>query len=312
MLRQRMVWSVAIAVAAVLSMEATSAKADVVGGSLLYLDAADCSGSGVAGLGSGTTWVNKGSLGASYDGLVTSVGLGSTAWAGDGTTSNPYTLQVRHGNGGSDSAGFVQVQNSYTTGNALDNTVYTYEIWTKINGTNGGSNGVGVMMSHNTNASGQGNGSLGYSVVDNYLWMQGGSNSGSALPNSTDLVGTGYHQIVLTRAGDGASDMNWYLDGALKGTFQSDANASVDAWFTIGCQSWASRFTTGADMDVAIARVYGRALTGSEVLQNFDADCGTFAIVPEPTSLVLIGIGVICLQAYAWRKRKCALGCNLM
>jgi hypothetical protein len=55
-------------------------------------------------------------------------------------------------------------------------------------------------------------------------------------------------------------------------------------------------------MDVLGARVYTAALTGSEVLQNFQA--GISAAVPEPHALILAAMGLVGLLAYAWRKRK--------
>ena len=57
------------------------------------------------------------------------------------------------------------------------------------------------------------------------------------------------------------------------------------------------------DMDVTGARVYTAALTGDQVLQNFNAGINNI-ITPEPSTLVLLATGLLSLLAYAWRKRK--------
>ena len=329
MSRRNLVWSVAIIVAAAVLTAVNFARADVVAGSLLYLDAADADGNGVKGAASGTAWANKGSLSNTYDATVAAAGNGTVAWAGAGGTSNPYTLQVRPGSGIID-GGYARVNNTSTTGNSLDRTVYTYEVWAKINGngsdtTGGLYTGGGTLIGHNNGGTGQGNGSIGYAVTAdnqslgfqaNSLYTQSGAASGLAAyqytyPNSTDLVGTGYHQVVLARAGAGATETAWYLDGVLKGTFQTASNASENSLFMIGGRHWlnsngSDHYDMFADADISIARVYGRALTGAEVSQNFAADCGTFGLsqTPEPSTMLLGVTGIFGLLAYAWRRRK--------
>jgi hypothetical protein len=318
MLRQKTVWSVVFVVAAVVLMATTSAQADVVSGSLLYLDAANADGAGH--LGSGLTWTNLASTGSTYNGsLYVNQGYNGTlpVWAGSGTVADPYTLQFRASGTNSRDTGFVAINNSYTTGNALDIQTYTYETWEKIVGPGGGPDGaLGVFIAHNTNASGQGNGSIAYNgttsgnvpgLVTNGLWTQGGSNNGMALPNSSGVAAlSGYHHVVLARAGGGATDTAWYLDGVLQGTFQTDSGPSVDSYLTIGARGWGSlegaNFLDGPNADIAIVRVYGSALTGGDVLQNYNADVGRF--VPEPGTFALLITGFLGLLAYAWRKRK--------
>jgi hypothetical protein len=328
MSRQKMVWSLVLGLAAMVAFATASVQAAGIVDTnlLLHLDAADADGAGGAGhQGSGAAWVNKGSLGSGYDATVAVSGNGTAAWAGNGTTSDPYSLQVRPGSYIYD-GGYAQVGSSLTSGNAMDLTVYTYEVWAKINGNgsdvSGGlhTNG-GTLMGHNTATAGQGNGSIGYAVTAdsqslgfqaNTLYTQSGVGVGPAVyetpfPNSTALVGAGYHQVVLARAGAGATDTAWYLDGVLKGTFQTESNTSVDSWFMIGGRHWNTtsgpHYDMFANADIAIARVYGSALTGDEVLQNFTADAGRF-VTPEPSMFALVATGAFGLLAYAWRKRK--------
>jgi microcompartment protein CcmK/EutM len=323
MLHRRSVWCALIAAVVLASVASMPAKASVVDGSLLYLDAADAQGNDAT---YGVTWHNKGSLGETYSATLGIAGDGSVTWAGTGVSSDPYTLQVRSGSD-KHSGGYAQVANTYYKTNALDSTIYTYEVWAKIVGpgsddaTYMGTNG-GTLMGHNTRTTGQGNGSIGYAInadatgagfQANSLYTQSGAASGAAayqttFPNSTDLVGAGYHQIVLTRAGSGATDTNWYQDGVLKGTWQTDSNASEDSWFLIGGRNWSTDYNMFASADIAIARVYGTALTGSQVAQNYGADYATFGLsplpTPEPASLVATVTGVLGMIAYAWRKRK--------
>ena len=63
----------------------------------------------------------------------------------------------------------------------------------------------------------------------------------------------------------------------------------------------------GMSEDVAITRFYDAALSGSQVVQNYNANCATFglaAITPEPSTIVILTTGLVALLAYAWRKRR--------
>jgi hypothetical protein len=327
MSRQKMVWSLFFGVAAVLLLSAMPAHAAgiVTSNMLLYLDAANADGAGGAGhLGSGTNWSNLASTGSTYDGTVSVNNSGiAPVWAGSGTGADPYTLQFRvpSPSVSARDTGYVKVNNSYTAGNIFDTSTYTYEIWVKNLGPGNGADatnfgtGAGILIAHNTNAAGQGNGVFGFSAVGgglynlpvNGLWFQGGNDNGDPVPNSAGVAAlAGYHQIVLTRDGSLATDnSSWYLDGVLQGTLQTDSGASEDSYLTIGTRSWGNttNFLDGLDADVAIARVYGAALSGADVAQNYAANAGRFA-VPEPSTLVLLASGLIGLVCYAWRKRK--------
>jgi hypothetical protein len=328
------VWSLFFGVAAVLLLSAIPAHAAgiVTSNMLLQLDAANADGAGGAGhLGSGTNWSNLASAtGSTYDGtLLTTTGHNGImpAWGGSGTPADPYCLQFRIPTpSGNRDTGFVAVNNTYTTGNALDTTTYTYEVWVKNYGPGNGHDAVdfgegnlGALISHNTNAAGQGMGVLYYSgsgggglynTPVNGMFYQGGAENGDPLPNSTGVATlTGYHQVVFTRDGSLASDnSSFYLDGVLQGTLQTDSGPAVDSFLTIGCCSWgalsANNCIAGLNSDIGVVRVYGAALTGAEVAQNYAADIGRFPAVPEPSTLVLLTSGLIGLVCYAWRKRK--------
>ena len=317
-------WGLFFGLAAMVAFAAASVQAAGIVDTnlLLHFDAADADGDGVAGLGAGTTWANKAGTGATFNGgLYVNAGHPGImpAWAGSGTVADPYTLQFREpGAGDNRASGFVAVDNTYTAGNALDIQTYTYESWVKIARPEGGGSDLGTFISHNTNAAGQGNSVLAYNVsvagggvipglVPEGLWYQGGGINGMALPNSSGVAAlSGYHHVVLARAGGGATDTAWYLDGVLQGTFQTDSGPSVDAYLTIGARSWntleAANFLDTPNADIAVVRVYGAALSAADVSQNFAAERSLF--VPEPGTIALLVTGAMGLVCYAWRKRK--------
>ena len=56
-----------------------------------------------------------------------------------------------------------------------------------------------------------------------------------------------------------------------------------------------------------LRRFYNAAISGSQVVQNFNNDCAMFglaAITPEPSSIAILATGLVALLAYAWRKRR--------
>lgn len=297
MIRRTLAWKVA-ALAMAMGVITSSVKAQVVtSGLTLYLDAADSQGTGANGLGSGTTWVNKAPTGATYNGDLGFSGSASAPnWIGNGTVANPYALQLQASPaGGGD---YVDIENSYTAGNALDSTTFTYEIWAQITGPGAPKAGGGGLMFHSTNGAGQGNGAIGYVPPA----AQGGIGGSGWVPDSLyDIAGTatpngdigsiwtlpnsaghaspdGYHQIVVSRTDGSATGTSWYLDGTLMGKFQSDSNASADAFFDIGARSYGGVHDIFADANVAIARVYNTALSTAQVDQNFNANAARFGL----------------------------------
>jgi hypothetical protein len=315
MIRQKMILCVAIGVTALSAMAASSAYATVVTSNLaVWLDAADYNGDGVAGTGTGTTWKNLAATGSTYDATLAAAGSGpGPGWAGTGTTLDPYRLQFRPV---SDENGpIVTVKNS-GLGSALDTSVYTYEIWARRNGVGTATDPAhwpsgyssGRLIGHGTIDAGQGNGGIHFMGSDTESTLKVWTGTATAPWTTTEytIPGSGnvftkdaYHQFVLTRAGNGATDTNFYVDGVLKGSFACGSNAS-NALLAIGAREWLVGSDFRMDMDVAGARVYTAALSGTDVAQNFAAGIHT----PEPSALVLLSTALAGLLAYAWRKRK--------
>jgi hypothetical protein len=56
-------------------------------------------------------------------------------------------------------------------------------------------------------------------------------------------------------------------------------------------------------MSYRLLRIEGGAMTAPDVANNWTYGETTLG-TPEPSSLVLLVVGMISLMAYAWRKRK--------
>jgi hypothetical protein len=117
------------------------------------------------------------------------------------------------------------------------------------------------------------------------------------------------HQTVLTYDG---TTFSYYVDGALA-NFSGLPATATDPGFNLstltsiglnGGSPWGDPSLTGSTADF---RIYGQSLTLDQVASvfNLGSDASTAsisaAIVPEPSALVLAGLGLLGL---AWRGRK--------
>lgn len=312
MTRQSSFWNSAIAAIAIVAIVSATAQADIVTDNLLAHFDAGNAGNGVGVLGSGSSWIDLSGAATNHDATL----VGSASWSGAGSSSDPFVVRLTQSpplTFPSSAQAYATVANSGAF-SELDTSIYTYEVWAKITGPGTGQGNSsqffeqGALISHTASGSG-GNGMINYTSGGSWQAapdsLYGGDSytpAETVFPNSSGIIGDGLmHHIVLTRAGGGATDTAWYLDGALKGTFQT-ASSDSDAQLLIGARHrQAFYFDQGANADIAQVRIYSAALTGTEVLQNFSAGL-TMAAVPEPSGLALLVLGFTGLIASARRK----------
>jgi hypothetical protein len=288
MIRQNALWTT-IGATCLCLMAAASPADDVVRTNLhVWLDASDHNADGVQEVGAGTTWRNKADSGVMHDATLAAGGDGpAPAWSGNGTVASPYAVQFRFA--GRNSGGYAAVANS-TGGADLDTPVYSYEGWGRRNGVGGnGSAQHGALIAHCA-PQGWGVGGLNYThgvcapMAAQVLFAEGGNPAVDApLPNSTGVfTTTGYHHFVLTRAGDGAKDSAFYLDGVLQGQFETaSTNASTGTSpLTVGgrVSSASEAADYFLDCDIAVVRIYTAAISAAEAAQNFSAQAARFGL----------------------------------
>ena len=219
----------------------------------------------------------------------------SASYSGSGTTwtdltSNAYTFG-QSGSGttftSSGAASYFQfngsgwwTQSAAYSGSIMriagrQNQPFTTEAWIYRGGA---ANDLEALWS---NMSGSGT-SAGYSDVVNYTGNKHEAYvQGSSQGLSTSQVGTGaWKQIALSGQLDGSTTCTFYVNGAADGTFNYNNSAftSGDSAASSTLCSWATTFPFSNGSRIAIFRQYNRALTGAEVLQNFNANRARYGI----------------------------------
>ena len=130
----------------------------------------------------------------------------------------------------------------------------------------------------------------GYSLrltSDGDLYFMSGDET---LMGQTNVTTNSWTHVAVTLSGTTATS---YVDGVFdaSGTVGIPMGSYLDT--TIGASSDPYYFWDGSIDDV---RVYNRALSASEI--------GELHSIPEPSTLLLLGIGAVSLLAYGWRRRK--------
>jgi len=136
----------------------------------------------------------------------------------------------------------------------------------------------------------------GYVVIayneDLYLRIGNGTDMNDQKSKTLTGSSNGWHQFAITYNTNKVAE--WFMDGTSYGTdtFTYDiAHTNSDFYIGINPDGWAREITGGIDE----VRVYNRALTASEVDQNYDA-------IPEPSTLLLLAGGLVGLLALKRRR----------
>ena len=215
----------------------------ITNGLILFLDTANQK----SYPGSGTNWTDL-----SGNGLNATISNNPTY-----STSNNGILTFSAANAGATSTGTSSLYN-FGTGD------FSVECWIKTNG----SGGFGPVFSLDNNLDGTGIIFYATTSTNNFrTWIASSAN------NSTKIIADNvWHQLVACRA---SGTVSKYIDGVLDGTYSAVGSVLTNQNAKIGWNYGGGYAYTGSMSKVA---VYNRALSATEVLNNFVALRGRFGV----------------------------------
>jgi hypothetical protein len=115
-----------------------------------------------------------------------------------------------------------------------------------------------------------------------YAQLGSGSGSGSTLfVNSTTFVGTlnTWYQLVYVFTNGGTQTLQTFVNGTSIGTVNHSLASILNTSSNLYLGSYNNgEFAQWFDGRVGITRLYNAALTGAEVLQNYDANRGLYGL----------------------------------
>ncbi len=266
----RQITNVALTVA-IMAFAVSTVRADLIG-HWTFDEASSGTGTGTA----------LDSSGNSYNGTISGAAVYTTGRIGFGALtfdgSNDY------------------VDVGYHAALALAGSNYTLSWWMNW----GGNTGVATQRIINFDN--------GADLKGGYAALYSSQNGGFAFSQSdgsdrnwwTNIMPTqdGWHNMTITFDG---INRNFYVGGDLKGTLATTtsvidrmyANPSNPDDLRFGSIPVYGQYYKGSLDDI---RIYNNALSAAEVK--------SLAGIPEPSCLILLGIGLVSLLAYTWRKQK--------
>lgn len=260
----------------------------VTSGLSVHYDAANADGNGNAGSGSTTTLVNLANPGT-HDGTIVD---GSGIVQNGAQIGTPYEYGIVL-DGATNTASPAHIQtNSFQMGGGTNKvTAGTWEFWLRAD--NGGPPtsvergalygefpaGTANQTRHYLRLEGIGESSRTV-LYDEF------APSGNSAGSDSPLFDTGtFTQVVVTKNGD---TVTFYENGVRVGNTKTNSETysgpTVNRTF-FGKREVSSGNFESFDGQFNIIRVYDKALTGSEVSQNYNAT------IPEPATLALLGLG---------------------
>jgi len=218
-------------------------------------------------------------------------------------------------NGASISGGALHLDgvNDYMRTSAIGETITakTLVAWMKLGNLTQKSGGA-LTLENPTADSSETFDSIVYAERTDKQWMSGsngwsrsnGTDNGGAAETSTDKV-----MVAVSYADDGTISI--YRNGSLYANYAASGPISYESNFAdvlLGLRHELRSTDVGtADGDDAFwagvvdeARIYGYAMNATEVGALYTSG----PVVPEPSTIVILGTALAGLLAYAWRKRK--------
>ena len=232
------------------------------------------------------------------DGLVLCLDAGNTkSYPGSGSTWTDLSGNGKNGtlngptynssNGGSIAFDGTNDYASISSPSPLSGTqLFTFEIWVNFTSISGNFGGISKAAWLFAGGTGSGTGQPEFSVrsANNTSFTPntivfgrgGGGTTGSLSINVSSLMSNGnWYQIVLIRST--SSSQTVYLNGSSIGT-GNVSNSFSDGITNFGSIENNSNYSGYLNGKVAISRIYNRAITASEIQQNFNAHRGRFGI----------------------------------
>lgn len=228
-----------------------SATGLVTSGLTLYLNAGDTN----SYPGTGTTWTDLSGSGNNGT-LQNSPTFNTTYFSFDGTND------------------FVSTTNSYTP---AETTRYTVSAWFRT-GTASGRKLIGIEDSQTGTTAGNYDKML-YMGTNGKIYFAQYPNAFRTIQSTNTLNDSAWHYAAGVYDG---TNMNLYIDGVREGVLASGTSAmNTSGWWRLASYKLAAWPNAGDGYytgDIAIALVYHRPLTSSEISQNFNAFRATFGV----------------------------------
>ena len=231
----------------------------VTNGLVLCLDAADVQSYG----GSGTTWTDRSGNGS------------------NGTLTNGPTFDSANGGGLAfdETNDYINFGNATNTNFGSDN--FTIECVAYIDPNVSNDTYKGLVIKKGAGAANAGYGLYYNTSKEKFLWStaNGSSNSEVFSTNTWSSIENNYAHIVMVRDSAATNNGHFYINGVYESLASTASIKDVDNTYNlvVGASStlYSQYYLKGK---VSQVKLYNKALTASEVLQNYNATRGRFGL----------------------------------